>query len=248
MLKLIVALPLAVFACSASWSASVALADNATQKPATPPLTHQEIKSTVDSHLDDVKACMRDHGSATGKLVVEFGVTPEGKVNDPKPKERSSNAALDRCIANAFGRWTFPKPRGGVLMGVDYPFMFAAPKPPAQGKLDQAVVVKTVHDHQPDIKTCYDEAVKAKPGLAGTVKVAFVIAPTGKVSEAKVDNSTTKWGPLDQCLVGKLKSWTFPKPEGNGEVAIMYPFIFEDPKAADDKQKKDDKDKQAQKH
>jgi TonB family protein len=225
-------------------SASVAIAG--APPPSNPPLTHEEIKSTVDGHLGDVKACMRDHGSATGKLVVEFSISPDGKVNEPKPKERSSNAALDRCIASAFTKWTFPKPRGGVLMGVDYPFVFSAPKPPAQGKLDQAVIVKTVHDHQPDIKTCYDEAAKAKPGIAGTIKVAFVIAPSGKVSEAKVDNSTTEFGPLDQCVVGKLKSWTFPKPEGNGEVAIMYPFIFEDPTGG--KAKQGDKDKQAKQH
>ena len=60
---------------------------------------------------------------ATGKLVVEFGILPNGKVTDQKPKERSSNAALDRCITAAFAGWTFPKPPGGGSAVVTYPFV-----------------------------------------------------------------------------------------------------------------------------
>jgi TonB family protein len=196
------------------------------------PLSHEEIKSTVDSHLADVKACMRDHGSSTGKLVVEFAITPDGKVIDSKPKEKSSNGALDRCIAAAFGKWTFPKPRGGVTMGVVYPFTFSVPKPVPQGKLDQALVVKAVKEHQADVSACYDEASKAKSHIAGTANVAFVISPSGKVSESKVHDSTTGSTPLDECLAGKVKTWTFPKPEGNGEVALIYPFVFGGPAQA----------------
>jgi TonB family protein len=222
---------------------------HAADPAATPaPLSHEEIKSTVDGHLGDVKACMRDHGAATGKLVVQFSIAPDGKVNDPKPKERSSNDALDKCIASAFGRWTFPKPRGGVIMGVVYPFTFAAPKAIPKGTLDQAVIVKTVKDHQPDLAACYNAAVKAKPGIAGTVKVAFVIAPSGQVSEAKVDKSDTEWKPLDECVVTKLRSWTFPKPAGNGEVAIIYPFIFDNTAAAAGKAAGKERDQQPAQH
>jgi TonB family protein len=196
-----------------------------------PALSHEEIKSTVDAHIGDIKACMRDHGAATGKLVVQFGIQPDGKVVDPKPKERSSNDALDRCIAKAFGGFTFPKPRGGVLMGVVYPFTFAPPKaPPQQGKLEQDAVVKTVKGHSDELQACYDAAKERLVGtkkstLKGVVKVAFVISPKGSVSEAKVDNSTTNSPVLDSCVVDKLKSWTFPKPQG-GEAAFLYPFSF----------------------
>src|SRR5262249_16257554 len=156
-------------------------------------LSHEQIKSTVDHHLDDVRDCMRQNGEASGKLVVQFAIQPDGKVLDPKPKESSSNHKLDACIAHAFGKWTFPKPKGGALMGVVYPFTFSAPKPPPQGKLEQALIVKTVNEKekQADLKACFDEAVKEKKDLNGTIKVAMVIATAGTVTEAKVQESST---------------------------------------------------------
>ena len=76
-------LSLLVLSGSAAWAAPAG----------PPPLSHEEIKEVVDSHIADLKTCMGQHGGATGKLVVEFGILPNGKVTDQKPKERSSNAA-----------------------------------------------------------------------------------------------------------------------------------------------------------
>src|SRR5205807_7512964 len=78
------------------------------------PLTHDEIKQTVDSHLADVKGCLKQHGAATGKLVVKFAIQPSGRVENPAPEHASSNAALDKCIAAPSLKSQFPKPRGGV--------------------------------------------------------------------------------------------------------------------------------------
>ncbi len=190
------------------------------------PLSHEEIKSTVDSHLGDVKACMQAHGVATGKLVVQFAIQPDGKVSDPKPKESSSNGVLDRCIAGKFAKWTFPKPRGGLVMGVVYPFIFSVPPPKAEAKLDQQVIVKTVQAKMAEVKKCYEDASLEKEGLEGTLRVAIVIASSGAVKEATVKDSSTKSAFLDGCVVGRVKTWLFPKPEGPGEVAIIYPFAF----------------------
>jgi outer membrane biosynthesis protein TonB len=204
-----------------------ALDAHAAPAAAAAPLSHEEIKSTVDSHIGDVKACIGKHGAATGKLVVEFSISPDGKVNDPKPKERSSNDALDKCIARAFGGWTFPRPRGGALMGVDYPFTFAAPKaPPAQGSLDAKLIVGVVKSHLPELEECMAEGkAEINREVTGTVNVAMVISPAGAISEAKVHDSNTQSKKLDECVVKKLKGWSFPKPTG-GEAAVIYPFVF----------------------
>jgi len=195
---------------------------------AEPPLSNDEVKKVVESHLGDVKSCMHDKGAATGKLVVEFAIEPDGHVSNPKPKEASSNAALDGCIAAAFGRWTFPKPRGGALMGAVYPFFFApAPPPPkpAVGKLSPQQVVETVKSKVKEVKACFD-ANHVKETPAGVIEVAVVVSAAGVVKEATVKSSTMKAPKLDQCVVERLKTWTFPKPEGNGEAAFVYPFAF----------------------
>ena len=199
------------------------------EKPA--PLSHDEIKAVVDSHLDDVKGCMKDHGAATGKLVVQFGILPNGKVIDNKPKDHSSNAALDSCIAKKFASFVFPKLRGNVVMGVVYPFTFSAPPPPPpEGKLEPTQVAATVHGKQAEVDACYAEARKEKADLVGVVRVALVISALGVVTESKMHENTTGSAKLESCLVTHSKTWQFPKPAGNGEAAIIYPFIFVDSK------------------
>jgi TonB family protein len=195
-----------------------------------PPLSHEEIKNVVDSHLADLKACIGQQGSATGKLVVEFGILSNGKVTDAKIKERSSNAGLDICITQAFGRWTFPKPHGGVTMGVDYPFVFSEPPPPPQGKLSDQQMADTVHSHKAETDVCLQNALKAKSGdkpeINGTVVIGMVIDPSGKVTEATIRQNSTGSNVLDTCILTQVQTWLFPKPVPAGEFAVAYPFIF----------------------
>jgi TonB family protein len=210
--------------------------------PADPPLSHEEIKATVDKHLGDVKACLKQHGAATGKLVVKFVINVLGKVESPAPEQSSSNAALDKCIAAQFLKWEFPKPRGNVNMGVVYPFMFAPPPPPP-ANLSRDQVVATMRAHIADVKICYDAALKQKNDIAGTINVDFTVGPEGKVLDAKVHDSTIKVPALETCLVAKAKTWPFPKPEGVGNFAFTYPFVLTvppPPKKDKDKDKKDE--------
>jgi len=196
------------------------------------PVSNEEVKKVVDSHVADVKGCLKSHGLPTGKLVVEFAIEPDGHVKESKAKEHSSSAAFDGCVAKLFTQWQFPKPRGGVIAGELYPFQFAAAKPKAppsmEGKLDQAVIVQTVKAKMPEVNGCYDAAMKDNAEeINGTVNVAMVISADGKITESKVKDTTTKAPKLDQCIVEKVKTWTFPKPNPAGEVAIIYPFVFE---------------------
>jgi TonB family protein len=199
---------------------------------ADPPVSNEDVKKVVDGHMGDVKGCVKSHGLPNGKLVVEFGIEPDGHVKESKVKEHTSSPAVDGCIAKLFTTWTFPKPRGGLVSGEIYPFQFAAAKPkaPVEGKLDQKVIVDTVKAKMPEVNTCYEAAMKdlkKDDPITGTVNVAFVISAEGKITESKVKDTTTKAPKLDQCIVDHVKSWVFPKPNPAGEVAIIYPFVFE---------------------
>jgi hypothetical protein len=194
-----------------------------------PPLSNDEVKKTVESHLGDVKNCMITHGKATGKLVVAFAVKPDGSVENPRPQEASSNAALDKCIAGAFGKWTFPKPRGGALAGQLYPFVFSVVAPPKQAvgtiKPEALVEVFKAKDHLEDMSVCL-KANKGKDFKQGLIKFEIVVGTDGKVKEAKVAESNTKLPKLDDCMVNKVRNWGFPKPDRGGEAAFHYPFMF----------------------
>src|SRR5579885_2215366 len=106
-----------IIVAAVALSGTVALA-------ADPPVSNEEVKKVVDSHIGDVKGCLKSHGVPQGKLVVEFAIEPDGHVKESKPKEHSSSAAADNCIAKLFTTWTFPKPRGGLVAGEVYPFQF----------------------------------------------------------------------------------------------------------------------------
>lgn len=194
-----------------------------------PPLTNDEVRKTVESHLDDVKACLRAHGKVTGKLVVAFAVKPDGSVENPHPQEASSNAALDKCIAASFNKWTFPKPRGAALAGQLYPFVFAAPPPPkpTQGTLKPEAIVGVFKskDHLGEVGECL-KANKSRDFKQGLIKFAIVVGVDGKVKEAKIADTNTKLPKLDECIAGKLRGWSFPKPDGNADAAFNYPFQF----------------------
>src|SRR5262249_51238802 len=88
-----------------------------------------------------------------------------------------------------------------------------------------------------EVNTCYEAAVKDNKGedIVGTLNVAMVISAEGKITESKVKDTNTKAPKLDQCVVDKVKGWTFPKPTPAGAVAIIYRFVF-DPKKSADKQ------------
>jgi TonB family protein len=194
------------------------------------PVSNEDVKKTVDSHMGDVKGCLKTHGLPNGKLVVEFAIEPDGHVKESKPKEHTSSPSVDACIAKLFTQWTFPKPKGGVIAGELYPFQFAAAKPKAavEGKLDQKVIISTVKAKMPEVKACYDAALKEKKDdISGKVNVAMVISADGKITEAKVNDTTTNTPKLDQCIIDHLKTWEFPKPNPPGEVAIIYPFVFD---------------------
>jgi TonB family protein len=189
-------------------------------------LSSAEISKTITPRLGDVKTCMKEHSDATGRVVVHFVVQPDGKVNDVKAKENSSNAGLDKCVLGVFAHLTFPKPKGGQTMPIAYPIAFKPAPKPKEGHLAEKQIVDTVQSHLKEVQECYNAGLKEKSELAGTIQMGIVVSPEGKVTEAKPQKSDTGLPSFDTCITKKVSTWTFPKPEGGGEAAFLYPFQF----------------------
>jgi hypothetical protein len=120
-----------------------------------------------------------------------------------------------------------------------------APKP--RGKLPPDVVQKIIKAGFPGMAQCYAAGLARTPGLAGTVNVRFVIDVDGHVSEAaestEAPTGTTQFdavapskrtaavsrfpdAEVTKCVVGEFANLKFPKPEGGGTVAVVYPVVF----------------------
>jgi TonB family protein len=193
-------------------------------------LSHEQIKKTVDAHVGDLKDCMKENGGkAEGKLVIRFGVMPNGHTGDVKVAENSSNAALDKCIAKAFGRWVFPARKAGPFQGVDYPFTFSTPKPPPPPPVNEEemkAVQGVINSHMPEVRKCYEDALLKKDDLKGEVDIDIVIAPTGSVASTKIVNTTTKFPMVENCINGLIPKWMFSKRKDPGNLTITYPFVL----------------------
>ena len=60
-----------------------------------------------------------------GKIDMEWTITADGLVREAKPKASTmNNPEVERCIAEKIRTWEFPKPKGGGIVVVRYPFVF----------------------------------------------------------------------------------------------------------------------------
>ena len=90
------------------------------------------------------------------------------------------------------------------------------------GALKQFVSTK-----KPEIKACYEDALRRNPDLAGKVEVMFTVHPNGRVSELSLTGNTgDPW--MEDCIASKIVAWYFPS--GEEEIEVYYPFnLFASP-------------------
>jgi TonB family protein len=91
------------------------------------------------------------------------------------------------------------------------------------------VIPRIIRRHFDEVKACYDQELSLHPTLAGRIDVQFTIAPSGQVSEARVQKSTLGNGYVEICIVEAVRRWEFPKPLDRRPVNVSYPFILSPP-------------------
>ena len=87
------------------------------------------IRRVVRSHHDQLKYCydnaLTKNPKLTGKVSVRWIITEGGTVASSNVVSSTTNTPdLDRCIAGRVLTWVFPKPKGGGVAVVTYPFVF----------------------------------------------------------------------------------------------------------------------------
>jgi hypothetical protein len=90
------------------------------------------IRRVVRSHLDQLKYCyevqLTKNPKLSGKVAVKWVVTEQGTVSSSVVAQTTTgNNELDTCVAGRVLTWVFPKPKGGGVAVVTYPFVFKEP-------------------------------------------------------------------------------------------------------------------------
>lgn len=92
--------------------------------------------------------------------------------------------------------------------------------------IDPAIIRDVVQKNMGRIRYCYERELAANPGLYGKVKLAWTITAGGGVVGQKIEQTTMKNSMVEGCMLRIVQRWTFPRPDGGGDVIVAFPFFF----------------------
>ena len=87
------------------------------------------IRRVVREHAGQVRYCYETQlamsPGLTGKVVMRWVINDEGRVTQSSSADnQTGSAALEGCLSTRINTWVFPKPKGGGVVVVNYPFVF----------------------------------------------------------------------------------------------------------------------------
>ena len=90
-------------------------------------LSKEVVRRIVQRHINEVRFCyelaLNTRPQLAGAVTVKWIISPVGSVQTAAVSASSvGDAQVERCIANAVRRWSFPAPEGGGVVVVTYPF------------------------------------------------------------------------------------------------------------------------------
>jgi len=97
-----------------------------------------------------------------------------------------------------------------------------------RGSLSREVIQRIVRRQLNRVRYCYERRLATRPGLEGSLTVAFVIGVDGSVQSAAVTRSTLADPPTETCITDVIRRLRFPTSDSN-LIGVNYPFVFEVP-------------------
>lgn len=94
-------------------------------------LDKELIRKVIHSHASQIRFCYESelikNPKLAGKVAVKFVITATGGVaTSAVVQTTSGDSMLDECVSGRVRTWQFPKPKGGGVVVVTYPFIFKA--------------------------------------------------------------------------------------------------------------------------
>ena len=88
------------------------------------------IDAVIKRNMNQIRYCyqreLTKNPNLGGKIVVKFVIAKDGSVSSATTKATTMNSpAVENCINGRFMRFKFPEPKGGGIVIVSYPFIFA---------------------------------------------------------------------------------------------------------------------------
>jgi Ca-activated chloride channel family protein len=92
-------------------------------------LDKEIVRRVIRMHRREIKFCYEQQllkdAKLAGKVEVRFVIGPNGDVTAATVQSSTmKNAKVESCMTKKIRRWVFPKPKGGGVVIVNYPFVF----------------------------------------------------------------------------------------------------------------------------
>ncbi len=93
-------------------------------------LDKELIRKVIHANRGQIRYCYESQlnrfPKLNGKVAIKFIISPSGSVSTSSVAQTTvGNAELEACVAGRVRTWMFPKPKGGGVVIVTYPFIFA---------------------------------------------------------------------------------------------------------------------------
>jgi TonB family protein len=92
-------------------------------------LDKELIRRVIHANRNQIRYCYENqltrYPKLSGKVAVKFVITAAGTVSSSQVAQSTAgNSELETCVAGRVHTWIFPKPKGGGVVIVTYPFIF----------------------------------------------------------------------------------------------------------------------------
>lgn len=94
------------------------------------------------------------------------------------------------------------------------------------GELPKSVVASYMNSKAGAIKACYQKGLQSNPDLSGSIKVRFLIQPSGSIAGAKMESSSLGSESVESCIMNNIKSWKFPQAKNGGGTTVAKTWSF----------------------
>lgn len=99
--------------------------------------------------------------------------------------------------------------------------------PTVRGSLAKETIRAVIRTQNHDMVACFEAAMDRVGVFEGRVVTRFIIGPDGSVTNALVtEGEALGDARFTPCVLGVVRSYRFPPPEGGGIVVVNYPFAF----------------------
>lgn len=95
-----------------------------------------------------------------------------------------------------------------------------------EGTIDREAIKRVIQNNIRAIRDCYNRALNKNPDLYGKIVLEWEFSEGGRVTAARPVSDSTGTSEVASCIIGRLKTWTFPEPPPDQRAVVRYPFVF----------------------